>query len=137
MQTGSCSSAFQRQQDRVTVGLEEVVRALPERSALVAFARYRDRETGTAPPASGASGSSYAALVWSAAEQEVVFLPLGSTAEIDLLVERYGVRNIKIIDELFVLKRDRVERLLDETFLGADESDACVDEGEQGNDQER
>jgi radical SAM superfamily enzyme YgiQ (UPF0313 family) len=28
--------------------------------------------------------------------------------EIDLLVERYGVKNIKILDELFVLKEDRV-----------------------------
>ncbi|KKL56326.1 hypothetical protein LCGC14_2246540, partial [marine sediment metagenome] len=34
-------------------------------------------------------------------------------AEIDLLVKDYGVRNIKVIDELFVLKRDRVEEICD------------------------
>ena len=33
--------------------------------------------------------------------------------EIDLLVSEYGVRNIKILDELFVLKLDRVERFCD------------------------
>ena len=33
--------------------------------------------------------------------------------EIDLLVRDYGVRNIKILDELFVLKLDRVERFCD------------------------
>jgi len=33
--------------------------------------------------------------------------------EIDLLVGEYGVRNIKILDELFVLKLDRVERFCD------------------------
>ena len=33
--------------------------------------------------------------------------------EIDLLVERYGVKNIKILDELFVLKRDRTELFCD------------------------
>lgn len=33
--------------------------------------------------------------------------------EIDLLVDRYSVRNIKIIDELFVFKRDRVEQFCD------------------------
>ncbi|MHC4716167.1 MAG: B12-binding domain-containing radical SAM protein [Planctomycetota bacterium] len=39
--------------------------------------------------------------------------PESVLAEIDLLVDRYGVRNIKVIDELFVLKRDRVERMCD------------------------
>jgi radical SAM superfamily enzyme YgiQ (UPF0313 family) len=34
-------------------------------------------------------------------------------SEIDLLVNRYGVRHIKILDELFVLKRDRIERFCD------------------------
>jgi anaerobic magnesium-protoporphyrin IX monomethyl ester cyclase len=34
-------------------------------------------------------------------------------AEIDLLVQQYGVKNIKILDELFVLKRDRVEEFCD------------------------
>jgi radical SAM superfamily enzyme YgiQ (UPF0313 family) len=33
--------------------------------------------------------------------------------EIDLLVSQYGVKNIKILDELFVLKRDRVEQFCD------------------------
>jgi len=33
--------------------------------------------------------------------------------EIDLLVNEYGVRNIKIMDELFTLKRDRVSRICD------------------------
>lgn len=33
--------------------------------------------------------------------------------EIDLLVTKYGVRNIKILDELFVLKRDRTEEFCD------------------------
>jgi len=33
--------------------------------------------------------------------------------EIDLLVGRYGVRIIKIIDELFVLKQDRIEKFCD------------------------
>lgn len=33
--------------------------------------------------------------------------------EIDLLVNEYGVRNIKILDELFVLKPDRTERFCD------------------------
>lgn len=33
--------------------------------------------------------------------------------EIDLLVQKYGVKNIKILDELFVLKRDRVEQFCD------------------------
>jgi radical SAM superfamily enzyme YgiQ (UPF0313 family) len=33
--------------------------------------------------------------------------------EIDHLVRDYGVRNIKILDELFVLKRDRVRRFCD------------------------
>ena len=39
--------------------------------------------------------------------------PESVLAEIDLLVERYGVRHIKVIDELFVLKRGRVERICD------------------------
>lgn len=33
--------------------------------------------------------------------------------EIDLLVTRYGVRNIKVMDELFTLKKDYVHRLCD------------------------
>jgi radical SAM superfamily enzyme YgiQ (UPF0313 family) len=33
--------------------------------------------------------------------------------EIDLLVNKYGVKNIKIIDELFVLKPDRTEQFCD------------------------
>ncbi|MCK4602625.1 MAG: cobalamin-dependent protein [Phycisphaerae bacterium] len=33
--------------------------------------------------------------------------------EIDLLVRQYNVKNIKILDELFVLKRDRVEQFCD------------------------
>ena len=33
--------------------------------------------------------------------------------EIDLLVERYGVKNIKFVDEMFVLNRDHVLSLCD------------------------
>ena len=39
--------------------------------------------------------------------------PESVLAEIDLLVRRYGVRNIKVIDELFVLDAARVERICD------------------------
>ncbi len=36
-----------------------------------------------------------------------------TVGEIDLLVREYGVKNIKILDELFVIKRDRVEKFCD------------------------
>jgi len=39
--------------------------------------------------------------------------PEGVVEEIDLLVNRYGIRNIKVMDELFTLKRDYVMHLCD------------------------
>ncbi|HJX13203.1 MAG TPA: radical SAM protein [Dehalococcoidales bacterium] len=40
------------------------------------------------------------------------------TAEIDLLVKRYHIRHLKIIDELFALREDRVERICDLIIRG-------------------
>lgn len=39
-------------------------------------------------------------------------------AEIDFLVKTYGVRNIKILDECFVLKRSHVEEICDRIIAG-------------------
>lgn len=92
---GVKSEEFRRGSAADRSGLAEVLDALPESSALVAYVLY-DRLP--ASPRSGASHGtvregavpSYMALVATAPDRRVVAVPLGSSEWIDSLVRRYG-----------------------------------------------
>lgn len=85
------SAAFRQEQAMAGIGLEEVRRALPPETALVAFARYVEIPrsgpggAGGKPPA-GAGASSYAVFILKAGAEAPMVAPLGAAAEIDSLV---------------------------------------------------
>ena len=101
------SAAFRDEIARGEIGLDDVRRALPAGSALVAFARY-DRTSVLAPGAQApraistaasrpaAPVPSYAAFVVREGQSPIAFVPIGSAASIDALVSRWhaGILNI-------------------------------------------
>ena len=68
------------------VGLPEVIRALPPRTALVAYARYEHSESGSTAEQ---TASSYLAMVLGAGDGAPAVVPLGGAATIDSLIRHW------------------------------------------------
>lgn len=86
------SVAFREERSRVSVGLAEVARALPPRSALVAYTRYEHLYTATPEGAEDGRpviAPSYLAWILRSGAPEPVAVSLGSAGTIDALVEEW------------------------------------------------
>ena len=84
---GEKSDAFRRQHEREAIGYPEIAKALPPRSALVAFALYRNM--GSEADVDEAV-SSYIAFVLPGDGSAASAIPLGPAASIDRAVERWA-----------------------------------------------
>jgi CHAT domain-containing protein/tetratricopeptide (TPR) repeat protein len=70
---------------RISAGLEEVRRALPQKSALVSFVRYERTQLAGQPPRTR-QVSSYAALITRSESPSVAFVPLGAAAALEGMI---------------------------------------------------
>lgn len=82
------------------IGLTETLEALPARSALVAFARYRHfvREAAGSVPETSAlprTQPSFLAFVWSERAELPRVIPIGSASAVDALVERWRLEGAR------------------------------------------
>jgi len=85
------STAFREEQAGVHLGLTEVATALPEGSALVAYARYSRHEVGPTKEANASAPAlSYLAFALRAGEGDPAIFPLGPAREIESLVSRWS-----------------------------------------------
>ncbi len=84
------SREFRSQLARAQIGLEEVLRALPPHSALVAYIRYRRHSFSPAQPGAKPADPvpSYLAFVVSGTKSAPKVVPLGRAEEIERLVTR-------------------------------------------------
>ena len=82
---GERSDAFRRQHERESIGYAEIVRALPPRTSLVAFALYRNVATGA-----DEAVPSYVAFVLPGDGSAPGAIALGPAAAIDRAVERWA-----------------------------------------------
>jgi CHAT domain-containing protein/tetratricopeptide (TPR) repeat protein len=105
------SAAFRDEVARGEIGLDDVRRAMPAGSALVAFARY-DRTPIPAPgaPAPRATSTSaaatmrprapipsYVAFVVREGQTQIALVPIGSAANVDALVSRWHAEIMNIV----------------------------------------
>ena len=87
------SEEYRQALEQEQAGLEDVVRALPDRSAVVAFVRFGRLNlvtpAGLAPEPLQVTHPSYAAFVLRARDREPAIVPIGDAATVDALVARW------------------------------------------------
>jgi CHAT domain-containing protein len=87
------SEEYRQALEQEQAGLEDVVRALPDRSAVVAFVRFGRLNlatpAGVAPEPLQVTHPSYAAFVLRAPDHEPALVPIGDAATVDALVARW------------------------------------------------
>ena len=104
------SAAFRDEVARGEIGLNDVRRALPAGSALVAFARYdRTPVLGAAAPTSGAQSASaakararaaipsYIAFIVREGQSDIALVRIGSASSVDALVSRWHAEIMNIV----------------------------------------
>ena len=79
------SAAFRRDERRTEAGFEEIVRALPEGSAMLAYVEYDRNALEPLPP----SASAYLAVILAPGSREPSLIPLGPAQAIEAAVRRW------------------------------------------------